>query len=437
MKVISEELLSYLWEYKKFKTSNLYSEEGIPIQIIDTGEKNFTDGPDFTQVRLRINGQLWAGSTEIDVSAQNWEKHNHHSNPNYNNVILRVIYDENYNYRPAYRSDGTKVLTLNLKKYIPYSLIQLYEQMLVKEHAFIPCEKVFSLNHIPVGFTSSMLIERVIEKNEYFYCLYQQHLDWQEVFWVAFVRGLGYVYNADSFTEIAENIPFKIIQKYQDDTENLEAILFGVAGMLKENQENETEEKYFTLLKTKWLYLQNKHNLEPILLNKIRWKDVRPANFPTIRLMLLSKIIQQYPDLIKEGFTIKTVREWYKIFKSLSTQHDFWDNHYTFTKKSSTKVKKIGKSAINNLLINCILPVQMLYYYHNNPEKIDEVLQVYEDIPSESNTITNKWHKMGVSLRSAYDTQAWLQLYKKYCIPKKCLSCRIGMNILVCSDSEI
>jgi hypothetical protein len=426
MTLISEELLSYLWQHKKFDTNHLYTEEGLPLQIVDTGQKNLTDGPDFMQVRVRIDGKLWAGSVEIDILQQNWALHGHHLNPNYNNVILHVIYEDEKNIPPIYRKDGTSVPVLNLKKYVSQKLTDMYKEMQAK-YAFIPCEKLFMPEHIPVGFTSSLLVERLIHKSTHFYILYQQYLDWQEVFWIAFVQGLGYARNADAFMEIAQSIPYKIIQKYQQDTESIEALLFGTAGLL---QQEYSQNDYYTTLKNKWLFLQQKHDLKSIVLHRIQWKGVRPANFPTIRLMVLAKIIQYYPDMITNGFSIRNTKEWYMFFERLSLSHHFWDNHYSFTQTSPTKIKKIGKNAINTLLINAILPIQFLYYHHHNPDKTEEVLQIYEEIPAENNNIIQKWKKLGVSFKSAYDTQAWIQVYKKYCIAQKCLSCKIGNSIL-------
>lgn len=426
MALISEELLSYLWQHKKFDTAHLYTEEGQPVEIIDAGQRNFADGPDFMQVRLRIDGRLWAGSAEIDVLQQNWEVHRHHLNPDYNNVILHVIYQDDKNISPMYRKDGTLVPALNLRKYVSKKLTDTYRQMQEK-YTFIPCERLFLPEHIPVGFTSTLLIERLIDKSTHFYTLYQQCLDWQEIFWIAFVQGLGYAHNSQAFMEIAQNIPYKIIQKYQQDVESIEALLFGTAGLLYEEY---PENEYYTMLKNKWLFLQQKHELKNIILHKIEWKGVRPANFPTLRLMLLVKIIQHAPDLITDGFSVKSTKEWYTLFEQLPTNHYFWDTHYTFTETSPSKVKKIGKNATDTLLINAILPVQFLYYHQHHPEKTEDVLQVYEEIPAESNNIVQEWKKLGVSFRSAYDSQAWIQVYKKYCVSQKCLSCKIGNCIL-------
>lgn len=426
MLIVSEELLSYIWQHKKFNLSQLYTEEGLPIEIIDVGQKNPADGPDFLQARLRIDGKLWAGNIEIDVLQENWQLHKHHLNPRYNNVILHVIYQEEKNISPVYRSDSTLVPTLNLKKYVSQTLTNIYIQ-LQEKHTFIPCEKLFSLDHVPVGFVSSLLVERLIDKTTHFYTLYQQYLDWQEIFWVALAQGLGYPHNANAFMEIAQQLPFKIIQKYQQDSLNIEALLFGTAGLL--NLED-IQEDYYASLKNTWLFLQSKHDLQSIVIHKIIWKGTRPIHFPTLQLMILAKIIHHYPELVKQGFEIKNIHQWYDLFDNLPMSHVFWDTHYTFTKNSHTKLKSISKNTVNTLLINTILPIQFLYYHHHDSDKINDILEIYESIPAEKNHIVDSWQRLGVTVKSAYDTQAWLQVYKKYCVSQKCVFCRIGANIL-------
>ncbi|MCS7028770.1 MAG: DUF2851 family protein [Bacteroidia bacterium] len=426
MSQISETLLAYIWKHKKFDTSQLLTEDNQPIEIVEVGRTNSAEGPDFLDARIRINGYLWAGSVEIDVLQQNWELHKHHLNPKYNNVILHVIFEENHKIPPIYRADNTFVPTLNLKKYVRDSLIQTYQQM-QKSYSFIPCEKLFDPSYLPNDHNEVLLMERLIEKSQQFYQQHQSYLDWQNTFWIAFIQGFGYEKNVESFKEIAQKLPFKLILKYQRNLEDLEALLFGVAGLLEHQK---IQEPYYLNLKQKWELLKNKHTLSAISLYPLQWGGIRPANFPTIRLMIIAKILHRHSHLIQNGFQIKSVKEWHETFEKISTSHTFWDTHYTFEKISQPKVKTLGKTAINIMLINTILPVQFLYYQYHHPFKAQSILNLYREIEPEENHITQKWKNLGVSLKQAHDTQVWIHLYKNYCEHKKCLSCPIGQNIL-------
>ncbi|MCS7076890.1 MAG: DUF2851 family protein [Bacteroidia bacterium] len=424
--MISETLLSYLWKYKKFDTTQLFTEEDLPIEIIETGRTNPADGPDFLDARIRIQGYLWAGNIEIDISQQNWELHKHHLNPKYNNVILHIIFEDSKKISPIYRLDGTPVPTLNLKKYTRQPLIEAYIQM-QNRYSFIPCERLISIKHVPKDFMNTILTERLIEKSEHFYKIYQRNLDWLEVFWIAFAQGLGYPHNADAFMQMAERLPIKVIIKYQRDLQSIEALLFGTSGLLHNPQ---IQEPYYLNLQQKWKEIKTKHKIDMIPPHSVQFGNVRPNNFPTIRLMMLSRMLHHKIDILQKGFFIHSVEEWYKLFDDLATSHEFWDNHYVFEKTSTSKVKRIGRNTLNTMLINTILPVQFLYYQHYNPLKAQSILDYYKEIEVERNSITKKWKELNMPLENAQHSQVWTHLYKKYCLNKKCLSCPIGQSIL-------
>jgi hypothetical protein len=54
-------------------------------------------------------------------------------------------------------------------------------------------------------------------------------------------------------------------------------------------------------------------------------------------------------------------------------------------------------------------------------------------IRNENNSIITAFSKLNVSIKSAADSQAMIQLYTKYCQQKRCLHCTIG-NVLFTKD---
>jgi hypothetical protein len=102
-----------------------------------------------------------------------------------------------------------------------------------------------------------------------------------------------------------------------------------------------------------------------------------------------------------------------------------------FATESTTRTKKLGKSSVNGILINTVVP--FLFYYASqkrNDDLKDLAIQMLEKIPSERNSIITAWQTIGIKSESAYDSQALLQLKKQYCDEKKCLRCRIGHKVL-------
>ena len=53
-----------------------------------------------------------------------------------------------------------------------------------------------------------------------------------------------------------------------------------------------------------------------------------------------------------------------------------------------------------------------------------------DSLKTEDNTVVRMWQKVGLKAETASDSQALLQLKKRYCDRKDCLRCRIGYEYL-------
>ena len=90
---MKEDFLHYVWNYKKFDFSNLKTVCKKDLSVIDTGKYLQSSGADFFNAQLMIDGLRWAGNVEIHLKSSDWYVHNHHTDPNYDNVILHVVWD--------------------------------------------------------------------------------------------------------------------------------------------------------------------------------------------------------------------------------------------------------------------------------------------------------------------------------------------------------
>jgi len=57
-------------------------------------------------------------------------------------------------------------------------------------------------------------------------------------------------------------------------------------------------------------------------------------------------------------------------------------------------------------------------------------LELLEQLPGETNSVIAKWKNLGLKTKSAFQTQALLELKQNYCANKKCLNCNIGNQIV-------
>ena len=86
-----EKLLHYVWMHKLLPSKKFTTTDGQNVKILDPGQHNTNQGPDFINARIGIDGIIWAGNVEIHSSSSDWNRHKHHTDPVYNTTILHVV----------------------------------------------------------------------------------------------------------------------------------------------------------------------------------------------------------------------------------------------------------------------------------------------------------------------------------------------------------
>jgi len=419
---MKESILHYVWQNKLFTAHNLCTTDGEPVEIIDVGKYNTDAGPDFFNAKVKIADTLWAGNVEIHTCSTDWVKHNHHSDKAYDSVILHVVQQVDGD---VFRIDGDKIPQLQLV--YPKDIETNYEQ-LISEQKWIPCADKISL--VPEIFIQSwknaLLTERLEQKTHAIeLLLVENNQHWEEAFYITLARNFGFGTNSQAFESLSKSLPISVLGKHKDNLFQLEALLFGTAGLLPV----ETADEYALKLKQEYNFLRSKFKLNPIEGSLWKLLRLRPDNFPHIRIAQFAALIYSSSKLfskIVENSDIDFIRSLFSCEPS-----SYWKTHYLFENESPAKAKKLGHSSINGILINTIVP--FLFYYASqkgNDELKDKAIQILEKIPGERNSIVSAWQNVGIKSESAYDSQALLQLKKQYCDEKKCLRCRIGHKVL-------
>ena len=86
----SENILQWIWKNLLFDSRELKTTKGNSISIYDQGEMNHSDGPDFLNAKLLIDGLEWHGAIELHLKSIGWKQHGHHLDDSYNKVVLHV-----------------------------------------------------------------------------------------------------------------------------------------------------------------------------------------------------------------------------------------------------------------------------------------------------------------------------------------------------------
>lgn len=421
---MKEDLLHFIWRTRRFDPTDLKTTAGEPLTILQTGTHNSHAGPDFVNARIQIGETKWAGNVEMHLRASEWNEHRHTHDKAYDNVVLHVVLEEDEIIR---RASGERIPCLEMKKRIPQKIAATYQKLLENEH-WIPCRHLFyqAPDLTKNMWTDRLLVERLEAKTaEIAQRLAQNQNHWEETFYQFLARNFGVKINAEPFEMLARETPLQVLSKYKNNLFQIEALLFGQAGLLDKT----FEEAYPNALKKEYQFLQKKHGLSPF--NAAQWKflRLRPANFPTVRIAQFAALIYHSTHLFSKILEAEQVTAIERFFETETSE--YWRTHYTFDKASQQKEKTVGKSTVRLFVINTIAPFLFLYGKMRNEEVYkNKALKLLEQMPAEVNSIMEGWETLGWKAMSAYQSQAMLQLKTHYCDRKKCLDCAIGSALL-------
>ncbi len=420
---MTEDFLHYVWKYKAFNLSGLKTLEGETIQIIKTGEHNQDEGPDFFNTRLKIGTTTWAGNIEIHLKSSDWRKHLHNNNGNYNNLILHLVYENDEDIAHT----GKPVATAELKTLIDKNLLNKYNQLLYAKQ-WIPCANqlktvsTFTLNN----WLERLLIERLERKAKTISSLLELNKNnLEETFYINLARNFGMKVNAVPFELLAKSLPNSFLGKHKSSLFQVEALLFGQSGLL----EKQFKDDYPNQLKKEYEFLQKKFSLQPIEAHLWKFLRLRPVNFPTVRIAQLASLIHNSSGLFSKIMEAQKVEELRKLL--IAETSDYWNTHYVFDKASPMQKKNLGSVAIDNILINSIVPFMFVYAgYKGLEEYKDKAVAFLEQLGSEKNNIIERFTELGLKSLHASNSQSLLELKNEYCSFKKCLNCGIGISLL-------
>lgn len=421
----NEDFIHYTWQYQQFDKNSLKTIDGQFLSVIKPGYRNNNSGPDFENARITIGELEWAGKVEIHIKSSDWNRHQHQSDAAYENVVLHVVWEHD---TEVFRSDTTTIPTLEIKDLVFKDTLQKYENLL-KNTTEIPCQHHLSEvgDLAKISMIEKALAHRLQQKSEGLKVILEAtNADFEELAYRVFARNMGFKLNSEAFLRLAEVLPFKVIQKHRGNLLQIEALMFGQAGFLDEPN-NEYSEK----LAKEYHFLAQKYGLLTQKMERREWRFLRTrlGNFPTVRISQLAAVLNQNNGLFAlflEDASKENIEKALEVLPS-----EYWRTHYDFGKKSDKELHGIGKSSVDNLLINT--SVQLLAFYSektDNYSYFEKAIRILETLKPEQNFITKIWQNLGFKCVSAFDSQALIEQFNYFCTHKRCTQCAIGVEIL-------
>lgn len=425
--MMKEAFVQYVWNKQLFTTLSLYTAQHHALAVLHPGQWSTLAGPDFFNAQVVIDGLLWVGNVEVHLQSSDWYRHHHEKDARYDNVILHVVWDYDI---PVFNSKGSEIPTLVVVHYVQKEAVQQMEK-LVAPKSTINCQTLLKNTLSPIEWhkwKEVLYIERLEDKAKQIQQLLEETThNWNQVLFCLVAKSFGLNINGEAFFEMAKALPIQILLKEATELINIEALFFGMAGFLKNDEE--ILDRYYWDLVERWTFYQHKYQLQARSSTSMHFFKLRPPNFPTIRLaQLASWFFNQ-----KYAFTqLLDTKERSSLLLLVQAEvSPYWETHYTFEKESKPRKKVLSLAFQELLLLNTIIPMQYVWVcYKNREEEVERITAISAELKAETNAVVTLFEREGVAVENAFDSQALIQLKKTYCNANKCLSCAVGRSIV-------
>ena len=397
--ILTERHLQAMWlEQKYFKSLTTSNNE--TVEVISPGIWNSEAGPDFLKAHIKIGGKEWRGDIELHLSQESWYHHNHHLDPNYNNVILHVCYWQPFNERPSLTKNGKVLPSVYLQPSltIPEArIIKLIDLDLYPYKFFSgsgSCSRTL-FNYLPKDKTTNLLRSaaawRLKEKNERL----QEKIDSPQHYLIGGIAmALGYKHNAEAFLTI-----FNHLRAHQEISslriqaeQSILCQALGLGNFFNPHFQKKWQESvYYQELFNS--FHEDVKAKSPFFVS-LKLDKIRPANHPARRLAALAKIMTD-PEIVclkskllslwHSHWHLPNKQRWKNLKESFialipSYHDDYWEWHYTFEKEKQAKpIAIIGTDLKREILVNTCLPI---LYADIDERGTDEEKEAFTDFYS-------------------------------------------------------
>jgi len=426
----SEQFLYHIWDAQHLIV-NLRSVSDKTLKIKFPGRWNTDSGPDFKDAIIEIQGEIIKGDIEIDLTSYNWKSHSHNENPEFNNVILHVIYEDNGKHPVTISENGNRIEKLEIKDQLDEDIGKLIEHYGVKPYSENPKECSL-FQQMDFDQTKKVLIKSGIERFESKIKRFSaEHYfsNFDQLLYMGLMEAMGYSKNKYQMLQIALQIPYEKLKIYFEKGMTYEefiSLLICSNDLINNIPSTINEELKIKLLRA---YKNQNFNNQKV---DIKWKlfRLRPVNHPLIRILQISYLIYR-------SFATSLFNETLKLF-SIPVKHfkisEFKKKLYIFfniENKYFPLKYKLGKTRINTILINIILPLTVAYAREKKYKELEQTLfYIYKNFSGlPSNHITNYMEKLmdenqkKLIKRRAINQQGILNIYYKNCQHHYCEAC--------------
>lgn len=119
---LTEAILSRAWQEGMF-ADEMRTVDGARLRVVYRGVWTYSNGPDFRDAMLELDGTLVRGAVELHLRASDWWRHGHDADPAYDDVALHVVLE--CDAVGASGPSGRVIPTVRLRDFLTTSIEQL------------------------------------------------------------------------------------------------------------------------------------------------------------------------------------------------------------------------------------------------------------------------------------------------------------------------
>jgi len=434
---LSEKQVALIWQQVVGK--ELTSTEGEPIEVIYPGRNNGDHGPDFRDAVIVSKSNLMQGDVEIHVKSGDWYSHEHHTDAEYNNIILHTVMWHDC-HPTTLLQNGTSVPVLCLAQALQHQAYLLPHQL--------PCFQI--LNHMDRQTLRKLLNtageERFKQKAMHFQteilCPDSNGTQKEEAGQVLFqgmMRALGYAKNTKPFEDLADRMPLNFIES-REGVALKQALLLGTAGLLPPQrwQGKFAKEREIQELEQIWQSADKK--VKTMKEGDWNFSHIYPNNSPVRRIVALSYLIERYYEGTLLAGILQLVKEaplsgGHRVLENgLTVVGDgYWRDHFDFDVRSKTKISALlGNSKAAEILVNVVLPFAFSWGEITNEARLAEkAMELYRDYPRLAEHFITRHMTKQLSFEEPFDLaachqQGLIHIFRNYCREGRCSQCSLA-----------
>lgn len=443
----AKRLLQAVWRHQRLQRDQLKTLDGKVVRVLHPGFVSAEGGPDFRGAVIQIGCETpRSGDVEIDLRSHGWHAHGHDRNPNFQNVMLHVVWETGGPATGPARNE--RPLTLLIKNSLDAPLGELSLWLENESASTLPenlrgkCSAPLREFDEPQPAELLRQAARVrLESKAAQFSARARHAGWEHALWEGLFRALGYKHNAWPMQNLAE---MRLLWSRGVKSPFIfQARLLGVSGLLPAEL-TRSQKSSDSHLRRFWdCWWRERDEFMEIILPRAVWKfhGLRPANHPQRRLALAAhwladnNFISKIEKWCAADLADNTLSD--SLLEILQVERDeFWSWHWTFKSVRLAKPQPLlGGTRATDLAVNVILPWLWARAAEGKNAKLQrEIERRYFAWPAAEDNSVLKLARQRLlrtssrrALRNAAEQQGLMQIVRDFCEHSNaiCENCRL------------